>query len=122
MDKYTKEEIKALETYYSVKDSNYVSFLINDTLNSMEAICMYFNYGVADESVVYQSLHQSFLATVKLLYVTIAERNLQGKDKYFTNIIQMYNRWNERYESKCKEEIEFLRNTPITPDKIKKQA
>ena len=78
---------------------------LQDTLNTLEYFCMYFNSGVADEETVYQSLHQSFLAMVKILYFSIASKNESGKDKYFPNIIEWYNSWTERYQLQRESEI-----------------
>lgn len=121
--KYDEHEVAHLELYYKISDSYYINNqLIYGTLNQLEAFSMYFNNGVADEEVVYQSLHQSFFATVKLLYIEIASKNQTGKDKYYTNIIQLYNRWNERYEKEVKKEVQLAREVPINPKKIKKPA
>ena len=77
---------------------------LNDTLNTLEYICMYFNSGVADEETIYQSLHQSFISMVQVLYFKISFRNYNGKDKYYTNIIDLYEKWiNRFYQMKLKE-------------------
>lgn len=65
-------------------------------LNKLEFWCMYFNRGIADEEVVYSCLHQTFLSGVQSLYFNIASKNKGNpKDKYYENIIQMFNRWNK---------------------------
>ena len=77
---------------------------LNDTLNTLEYFCMYFNSGVADEETIYQSLHQSFISMVQVLYFKISFRNYNGKDKYYTNIIDLYEKWiNRFYQMKLKE-------------------
>lgn len=85
----------------------------NELLNILEYFCMYFNTGVAAENVVYQSLHQSFLDVVKICYFDIAKFNETGKDKYYTNIIDLYNLWNTRYLNVCSNEKELLRNNTV---------
>lgn len=80
----------------------------NDLLNILEYFCMYLNTGVADEKVIYQSLHQSFLAVVKVCYYDIAVLNETGKDKYYTNIIELYSHWNNRYSLECSREENLL--------------
>ena len=58
-------------------------------LNRLEWFSMTFMSGLADEGVVYQSLHQAFLSSVKLLHFEICYRNGNGsKDKYYCNIIE----------------------------------
>lgn len=103
--KEKKEQLKHL--HYQL----YREFIKSKTtlLNKLEAFCMYFNSGVAEEEVVYQSLHQIFLKAVKLFYYEIAINNKNGKDKYFTNIIELYNSWNDRYTLKNKQETESKR-------------
>lgn len=85
---------------YSISYNKEFSQILCDTLNKLEYFCMYFNTGVADEETIYQSLHQSFLEMIRVVYFRIASRNKSGKDKYFTNIIKLYNKWSERY-SEC---------------------
>lgn len=74
------------EMYYKNEYMN----VLTKILNQLEYFSMYFNTGVADEDVVYQSLHQSFICTIKVLYFDICIRNVAGKDKYYTNIIELY--------------------------------
>lgn len=72
--------------------------LFNDVLNKLEYISMYISSQSAGSNYVYQSLHQIFLKTVKLLYPIIALQNENYSDKYFTNIICVYNHWCELNE------------------------
>jgi len=65
-------------------------------LNSMEYFSMCFVTGIADESVVYQSLHQSFLKCVHMLSWMIASSNINPKNKYYTNLIHLHNLWAQR--------------------------
>lgn len=84
----------------STLGENPISILICQVqiLNKLEAFSMAFNHKVADESVVYQSLHQMFFTTVKTLYIKIAIVNEYEKDKYYTNIIKLFNDWDKRYK------------------------
>lgn len=91
-----------------------------ETLNKLEYFCMYFNSGIADEETVYQSLHQSFLDMVRVMYFRIASVNKTGKDKYYTNIIDLYNKWSERDSKLQEKEIEAKRKTTHKKSKIKK--
>ena len=66
---------------------------------------MNFTSGLADESVVYQSLHQVYLSSVKLFHFEISMRNKEGsKDKYYCNIIELYNEWSNHYDRALEEE------------------
>jgi len=65
-------------------------------LNKLEWFAMIFQYGIADEETVYQSLHQVFLSSVNLMYYSIASLNQYIPDKYYTNIIWLYNHWEEK--------------------------
>ena len=70
-----------------------------------------FNYNIADESVVYQSLHKTFLEVVYLLYYNIAVNNEPGDKKLFTNIIELYNLWQKKSEETKNEELNSLRRS-----------
>lgn len=90
-----------------------------DILNKLEFFSMYFNSEVADEGTVYQSLHQTFLKAVKLFYYEIAVRNNKGCDKYYTNIIQLYNTWNRVYTETNRTEINVNRKQVKKGKKVK---
>lgn len=75
-------------------------------LNKMEYMCMYIASEIADDGYIYNSLHQMFLSSIQILYINIAIQNVNEKDKYYTNIIEVYNKWKERYLTEAeKEEI-----------------
>lgn len=105
---------------HTLKYSGEFETISTNTLNQLEYFCMSFNNGIADEEIVYQSLHQSFLGLVKLLYFIIAQHNISGKDKYYTNIIALFNKWASRYESQEKQEVEASRATTHKKNKIKR--
>lgn len=97
-----------IQNYYKTKEQNdihnyYVSqynlkwnSTIMNMLNSLEFFCMSFNSYIADDTAVYDSLHQTFLLTIRKLYFSIAISNKSGEEKHFINIIKLYNRWNIR--------------------------
>lgn len=70
-------------------------------LNTLEWVAMMINTKVADEKVIYQSLHQVLLRYIRLEYPTIAFQNSEEKaeDQFYTNIIHLYRRWESRWES-----------------------
>lgn len=88
------------QTENNEKEEEFIPVKIHpyQLLNKLEAFSMAFNHKVADESVVYPSLHQLFFSTVKTLYINIAIKNQYDKDKYFTNIIKLFNDWDKRYK------------------------
>ncbi|MBS6504433.1 MAG: DUF4760 domain-containing protein [Clostridium sp.] len=112
--------ILSKHSYYSIYFDKMFSDILNDTLNTLEYFCMYLNTGIADEDTIYQSLHQSFLSMVKVLYFRIASRNETGKDKYYTNIIELYNKWANKYYENEQKEIENSRCISKKPTLIKK--
>lgn len=90
--------------YFKEKIIRYLNDSRTDSLNKLEYMCMYFYTNMADDEIVYQSLHQSFLSTITLLYVFIANLNETSSNKYYTNIIFLYNRWKEKYiQDSCTE-------------------
>lgn len=69
---------------------------VSEVLNNMEYFALHFTHGVADDTVVYQSLHQTYIQFVQLLYYEIANKNKDGCHDYYTNVIGLYNKWHER--------------------------
>lgn len=94
--------------------STFLGKLITKILNNMEYFSMHFTHNVADETVVYKSLHQTYIKLVKMLYYHIAIKNpLSTTTKYFTNIIELYKIWNDRAindEEKFAKDIRVLTN------------
>lgn len=81
---------------------------LNGVLNKLEFFAMSFISGIADERVVYQSLHQSFFTTIGFFYPRICSINSKGgKDKFYTNIIELYNIWKKREKEQEKVEEEL---------------
>lgn len=91
-----KEKMKKIN-YFKTKIIRYLNNSRVNSLNKLEYMCMYFYTNMADDDIVYRSLHQSFLSTITLLYVFIANLNETSSNKYYTNIIFLFNRWKRRY-------------------------
>lgn len=93
-------------------DENDLS-LISDTLNNLEYFAMNFNRKLASEKAIYQSIHQSYIKFVELLYVYVCYANLTENDdlKYYTNIVELYDTWKIKSE---KRKSQF--------DKLKREA
>lgn len=81
--------------------------LIISILNKLEYMCMYISTEVADEKYIYNSLHQQFLKLISILYFEISSTNVDNKDKYYTNIINVYNLWKNKYIKAIKKEDKF---------------
>jgi len=95
---YSKEDINNYNNIISKEDSDgEIRNLICDTLNELEYMCMNIATKVADEKYIYNSLHQQFFKSISLLYFSISISNTDNKDKYYTNIIQVYNIWKKKY-------------------------
>lgn len=84
---------------------NNTVFLI---LNNLEYFAMNFTHKAADESVVYQSLHQTYLYIVKSLYYDISINNVSGEGLY-TNAIELFNLWKDKAISQTTKSIEHER-------------
>ena len=79
--------------------------IVTEILNNLEFFAMHFSHEIADESVVYQSLHQTYLEIVYALYYNIAIKNEFRESKYFTNIIELYEKWNTKDKSEMNDKI-----------------
>lgn len=102
---YNETDISNYKKILSDNDPNgKIQDMICDILNTLEYQCMYISTKVADEKYIYNSLHQQFLKAISLLYFEIALINTDNKDKYYTNIINVYNLWKNKYIKFIKKE------------------
>lgn len=69
---------------------------IDDLLNQLEWFAMNCRYGLADEKLLYQPLHHTYLSMVWMLYPTISLRNKTGKSKLYTNVVWLFLKWRKR--------------------------
>ena len=101
----TKEENEKMKEFIKqTMSSAFIRNYIQTILNNMEFFAMHFKHKTADETVVYQSLHQSYLEIVTALYYFICKQNTEDTSKYYTNIIWLYNEWsNQKNEKKQKQ-------------------
>lgn len=93
----------------------------SDLLNKLEYMCMSITSGVADDSYIYDSLHQTFLNTVQLLYIHVANRNIDEKDKFYRNVIKVYNNWKKKYLKEQAKEEKIKNRIEKSKKKIKKK-
>ncbi|SET80301.1 hypothetical protein SAMN05443270_1490 [Lacrimispora sphenoides] len=67
--------------------------IILHTLNRIEHFSMSFNSKLADDKVVYQSLHQALFTLIPYSYIFISSINVNNVDKYYCNTCELYGRW-----------------------------
>lgn len=99
--------------------------LVESTLNRLEAICININSQAAGSQYIYQSLHQEFLKSVHILSILISKSNKNNFDKFYTNVIYVYNIWNKQKQhdkkifEKTRKKIDKLQNkSKIEIDKL----
>ena len=105
-------------------DKQTLKLVIQDTLNRIEYLCIYFNSGIAENMTVYCSLHQTFRELMKYVYIYIVDTNKDDIEKYYMNIIKTFNLWskiNKEQKKKLKLEKNKLRNKySVEREKLKK--
>lgn len=112
-EKYIKlnEDEKAM-SLIKIRVKSDIRDMLDELLNRLETWAMAFNIGLADESTVYQSIHQSYLETIKYFYPTICRYNDNDvHDQYYTNIRDLYIKWSiKNLEDKKKNEVSATEN------------
>lgn len=96
--KLKDEEGEYLEVERISLMSSFIMGIVNNMLNDLEFFAMHFTHKTADETVVFQSLHQTYIDIVKNMYYNIANANEPIDGKYYTNIIELYHIWYKRSE------------------------
>lgn len=106
IENFTEDEINKLE---DIKNnlSMELKNRMSEILNRLEYVAMYLNSGIANEEIIYPSLYQVFLPFMKSCYYIIAELNKESSNKYYTNIIKLYNLWNDKYVNDVAHEKEL---------------
>lgn len=89
----------------------FLARLITQVLNNMEYFALHFRYNTADESVVYQSLHQSYVKSISYLYYYISLNNEDPSNKLYTNVTWLYHKWRE--EQQKQDDDRFHKNNTI---------
>ncbi len=88
----------------------FMGYYITQTLNNLEFFAMHFTHNLAEENVIYQSAHQTFIEIVELLYYHISSQNTNdSSQKYYTNLIRLYGTWKEKQTKQNKEMINTQR-------------
>lgn len=119
---YSQEDIEKYQKIIAenIDNEQGVDDAICNVLNALEYECMYIRSKVADDKYIYNSLHQQFLKSIALLYFEISLINTDNKDKYYTNVIHVYNLWKKRYLKSIKRENKILRKQGKLENKRKK--
>lgn len=131
LEDFDIEELKELYSDEDIKNYNEIikqnttddfdiKEVIRDTLNTLEYHCMYIATKVADDKYIYNSLHQQFLKSIALLYFEISLINIDNKDKYYTNIIHVYNLWKNKYIKSIQREDKIMKKQAKLNNKQKK--
>ena len=106
----SKEEYERILRAYLVDDFNLNK---NKLANYLEFFAMYFTSKTAHADSVYQSLHQTYIAILSWMYFDIASTNKDPKEKFYTNAIMLFNRWNDKYKEKIKKEKVHLEKSEM---------
>lgn len=109
-NRYNKSERDRFDSFFPL--------LIENTLNKLEAICINISSQAAGSQFIYESLHQMFLSTIELLSIKISGSNTNNVDKYYVNIISVYNMWNLQKQK----DIDKLNKTNQKMLKFQKKA
>ena len=90
-------------------------------LNCLEHICMALSSEVADEAVLYPSLHQTFFSIVNMLYPNICRANSADlSDKFYMHTIDVYCKWMKRYRDQG-EDLKHVGSRPFLQFKENKR-
>lgn len=93
---------------YATNKELTLSSVASRCANDLEYVCIHFNSGIAHTNTVYQSLHQAFFEIMPLLYITISSQNTNEVDKFYTNLIDVYNEWRMIHKEKRLEEEKLI--------------
>ena len=120
--KNKKQDEERSESYRKLLVSRFFAML-TDTKNEIEYFSMYFNSNLAEEEVIFDSLHQTFIDFVRMLYPFIAMHNTKSVHgrKYFSNTIELYKRWSlkeKEIATKAKSAISAIEQGDLKHKKI----
>ncbi len=88
----------------------YKTYIVQ-TLNNAEYFAMAFIHKAADESVIYQSIHPTFLEMCFVMYYYISVYSDPSVTKLYTNVADLYCVWRERQkEQSQKLEADIKKN------------
>lgn len=88
---------------------SFMDLIVTEIMNDMEYFAMNFTHKLADETVVYSSLHQTYIEIMQLLYYQISQMNDSVEEKYYTNAIELYKTWKGQLNDKEEQLYKKLR-------------
>ena len=96
----------AIEVQGALVQRHFIKEVMN-YLNDMEWFAMNCMSGVADDELLFQSIHQTYLSSIWFLYYYICRNNAGApEDKYFTNVIFLFRKWKNKVDKLRKENEE----------------
>jgi len=93
------EDPEVRQVFLRGETDNMFELLLNRLANQLEWFSMAFTHHLADCDVVYQSLHQTYLEIVKILYFRLSFPNVETSEKCFTNIIDLFLQWQKQKDA-----------------------
>jgi hypothetical protein len=84
--------------YKIVENDKSVYGTLNDTLNKMEVIAIYFTEGIASDEIAFPSIGKSFCFFIKYYYPYVLQNQLKGRD--FEYIVKLFSKWNARFKER----------------------
>ncbi|MBD5509966.1 MAG: DUF4760 domain-containing protein [Lachnospiraceae bacterium] len=114
-DMFTDEERKMYDDFLKTKidigggKHVHLGRMIQDVTNELEHCSIRFNSGLADDKAVYQSMHQVIFELFPCIYPYISRINENTTDQYYTNLCELYLRWNKIREKSIKKETKEQR-------------
>ncbi len=74
----------------------------HNLLNDLEAMATSLRYNIADEKLIYQSLHQTYINYKRIFYFFISNENTLDENRYYENIVWLYCKWESRKQTQHK--------------------
>lgn len=109
-DMFTEDERKMYDDFLKMQihiggeRHVHLGKMIQDIANELEHCSIRFNSGLADDKAVYQSMHQVIFELFPYMYPYICRINENAADQYYTNLCELYIRWNGIREESIRKE------------------
>lgn len=68
---------------------------ISSILNNAEYFAMHFSHGIADDSVIYQSIYPTYLELCCIFYYNITNCRAPQKARLYSNVVWLFDKWKE---------------------------
>ena len=106
---------EALDANGKLEYAVFNRFII-DFLNELETVALQINCNIAEGSLIYPILHQSFLWGIKSWYFFIAKENQFDHNRFYPNVIALYLSW----DAKAKEDEDNYNKTASKKNALRK--